>query len=539
MFLRLAAALAGITTASLLSVTPAAAATTPVPTSATTLTAPTAMAAANGRLFVSDGNSVVVLGTDGVTVKTLTGMFGARDIVVSAAGDRAFVALSQAGAIAVLDTAGLTEVARWTTSPCPAHLAFAGARLFYGFGCDGGGGTGLGSVDAASGADPQTVAGTDFYKAPLLAGGGDILAVAVPGLSPAKVRTYRVEGSAVTPLGSAEVGSNLGGIAVSRDGARVATAAGAPYHLSQFTAATMAPAGTFDTGPYPVSVAYSHDGTRLGGGVSAHGAGNVTAFDLSTGGSVLSGNAHPKPAYNQPEPVKGTLTWSGDDSRLYTLLEENDNGNRRYWLAAGFGTVPVPAATTTRLTLTAPAKFGDKVRATATVAGRPGAPVRFVRTGPGATVTVTARTNAGGTATVLLAAPSGGKVTAYYDGNDTSAPSSASAVFKTLTRTAIILSGQYRTVQKVAYFRKKSDVLAKVTLAAPVAGRKVTLRLQRKNGTAWPTVQTKTFTLPNSGVDYFTLVEASKGVQFRFAVAFAGDAYGKPSSATSGALVVK
>nr|GID81080.1 hypothetical protein Ade03nite_00040 [Actinoplanes derwentensis] len=84
-----------------------------MPTAVTTLTAPTAMAAANGRLFVSDGNTV-----------------------------------------AVLDTTTLAEAGRWATSPCPVHLAFAGTRLFYGFGCPTNGTPGLGSVDATAGTGP-------------------------------------------------------------------------------------------------------------------------------------------------------------------------------------------------------------------------------------------------------------------------------------------------------------------------------------------------------------------------------------------------
>ncbi|BEL03274.1 hypothetical protein Q0Z83_014650 [Actinoplanes sichuanensis] len=536
---KLAAVLAGLIVATLAPAPPASAATTPVPTSITTLTAPKSMAAANGKLFVADGNSVAVLGTDGRTVKTLTGMFGAADVVSSGSGDKVFVALSQAAAIAVIDTGDLTEVGRWTTSNCPMHLAFAGTRLFYGYGCANDWKGGLASVDAATGTDPQTAAGLSYYTAPLLAGGGSTLAVGVPGLSPATVYTFRVDGAAVTPLANAQAGSNLGGISVNPAGTTVATASGSPYHLAQYTATTMAPAGTFDTGPYPASVAYSHDGTKLGGGVSAHGAGNVTAFDVTTGGSILSGDAHPKAVYNQPDPVKGTLTWSADDSRLYTLLDDSDNGEHTYWLATGFEEVFVPAPTTIRLTVTAPAKFGAKVGARATVAGLAGVPVRFVRTGPGATATVTATTDASGTATAWLASPAGGTVTAYYDGSDTSSASAASANFKAPTQARIKLTGQYKTVKKVAYFHKKSDVVAAVSVAAPAPQRGITMELQRKSGGKWKKAQSMPAALPDSGVDYYTLVKASKNIQLRFAVRFGGDAYGKASSATSAAIIIK
>lgn len=539
MFLRCSTAATTLIAATLLPSAPVSASdTTPVPTAVTTLTAPTAMAAANGRLFVSDGNSVAVLGTDGVTVKTLTGMFGAAGIAVSATGDRVYVALSQAGAIAVIDTSSLTEVGRWTTGICPVHLAFAGTRLFYGTGCERNHKGAIASVDATTGGDPQTVAG-NYYTAPLLAGAGNTLAAGETGLSPASVYTFRVDGSALTPLANTKAGSNLGGIAVNRDGTKVATASGSPYHLAQYDAATLSPAGTFDTGPYPRTVAYSHDGTRLGGGISAHGDGNVRAFDVSTGGSILSGDAHPKSAYNQPDPIAGTLTWSLDDRRLYTLLDESDNGKHTYWLATGFEQVTAPATTTTKLKVTAPAKYGAKVRASATVSGLAGVPVRFVRTGPGASATATATTNGSGTATATLNSSAGGTITAYYDGDATHAASSASATYKAPTRSRIKLTGQYKTVKKVAHFHKISDVHAEISVTAPAPDRKVTVRLQRKSGSKWQTVQTVPATMPDSGVDNYTLIKAQKNVQFRFTVRFGGDTYGKASSANSGAVIIK
>ncbi|SDT18852.1 hypothetical protein [Actinoplanes derwentensis] len=69
-------------------------------------------------------------------------------------------------------------------------------------------------------------------------------------------------------------------------------------------------------------------------------------------------------------------------------------------------------------------------------------------------------------------------------------------------------------------------MIATLTVAAPVAGRSVT------------TVQTSKFTLA-SGTEQFTLIEAASGVQFRFAAAFAGDTYGKASSGTSAAVIIK
>ncbi|GIE81074.1 hypothetical protein Aph02nite_70240 [Actinoplanes philippinensis] len=539
-----ALATAGVVAATLIAAAPAqAVAVTDTTTKPTTLATPKSMAAANGKLFVSDGNTVAVLGTDGVTQKSVTGMFGARDVLASPSGDRVYVALSQAGAIAVLDTGTLTEIGRYPTGECPVHLAFAGSRLFYGAGCDQWDGS-LGSVDATTGADPQTVKTTRMYAAPLLAGAGNTLVAGVGGISNGPVFTYRVDGATVTELAQKDTGSSLDRVAISPDGSKVATAAGSPYHLAQYDAATLSVAGSFETGPYPTDVAYSHDGTMIGGGVdSAYGpGGNIVAFDVAAGTQVFSGNAHPKAAYNRPAPLSGTLTWSADDNRLYAILDEFNSRSDQpnvYYLAAGFETPPAQAVTTTELKLVAPAKAGAKVRATATVPGHPGVTVRFVRSSPAGELTVTATTNQSGAATVDIPAPAGGAITAYYDGDDSNKPSSATAAYKTVTTTTVTLSGQYKTVKKVAYFRDKKNIVIKVAVSSPVNGRWITAVLQGKSGSKWKTLQAKDFPLDASGRYYIGLASANKKVKYRLVAKFAGDQFGKSSSATGRTFVIQ
>jgi YVTN family beta-propeller protein len=538
-----ALATAGVVAATLITAGPAhaAAAVTDVPTKLTTLAAPKSMAAANGRLFVSDGNTVAVLGTDGVTQKSITAMFGARDVLASPSGDRVYVALSQAGAIAVIDTGTLSEVARYATGECPVHLAFAGSRLFYGAGCDQWDGT-LASVDAATGTDPQTVKTERMSSAPLLAGAGNTLVAGVAGISSGPVYTFAVDGAAVTALAHKDTSGYLDRVDVSPDGTKVAVAGGSD-HLAQYDVATLSMAGSYDTGTWPDDVAYSHSGTMIGGGVdSTYGpGGNLVAYNVVDGSPVLSGNAHPKAAYNRPGPVSGTLTWSADDSRLYSILDDFTGQAARphiYYLAIGFEAVAAQAPTTTRLKLVAPAKAGGKVRATATVAGRPGVPVRFVRSSAAGELTMTATTDAAGAATVAMPAPAGGVVTAYYDGDDSFAASSASAGYKTVTKAGVTLYGQYKTVRKVAYFHAPKDVVIKMAVSSPVPGRKVTALLQGRAGGKWKTLQKKKFTLDASGGYYIGLRSANKNVQYHLVVKFAGDAYGKKSSATGRTFVI-
>jgi hypothetical protein len=78
-----------------------------------------------------------------------------------------------------------------------------------------------------------------------------------------------------------------------------------------------------------------------------------------------------------------------------------------------------------------------------------------------------------------------------------------------------------------------------VAVSAPVAGRKVTVVLQGKSGSKWRTLQTRAFTLDASGAYHIGLVAANKQVQYHLVVKFAGDAYGKPSSATSSTLTIR
>ena len=76
--------------------------------------APKAMREAKGHLFVSTGNSVLVLSQTGSLEKTFTGMFGAAGMTVSPDGATAYVALSGSGQVAVVDTATLSVTSTWT-----------------------------------------------------------------------------------------------------------------------------------------------------------------------------------------------------------------------------------------------------------------------------------------------------------------------------------------------------------------------------------------------------------------------------------------
>ena len=91
---------------------------------------PKAMRAANGHLFVSTGNSVLVLSPAGVLEKTFTGMFGASGMDVSPDGDTVYVALSGSGEVAVVDAAALTVTSTWTAGPCATSVALSGSTLF-------------------------------------------------------------------------------------------------------------------------------------------------------------------------------------------------------------------------------------------------------------------------------------------------------------------------------------------------------------------------------------------------------------------------
>ncbi|MCF2525763.1 hypothetical protein [Yinghuangia soli] len=255
---------------------------------------------ANKRVYYSSGasaNQVVSVGFDGRGKTVLDGQFGASGMVLSADGSTLYVALAAGDAISAIDTATLTERARYRLNAhsCPTHLVRTGTDVWFGYGCDAWSGE-IGRLDtsvepavasyghqAVDPAKPETDQ-RRFERAPLLAEGGDGAAARIvasqPHISPVNVRLYRVEGGKLVEDGRENRGgSNLNDLAVAADGRLFYTAAGSQSSVDAFTAdREMRSSGAWPTGQSPNSVGTSPDGKWLAMGVRTAGPDKASVF---------------------------------------------------------------------------------------------------------------------------------------------------------------------------------------------------------------------------------------------------------------------
>lgn len=93
---------------------------------------------AHQHVFVSQGAGsagIVVTDLSGTPITTVAGEQGATGLALSPDGGTLYAALADGGAIAAIDTATLTETARWSTGAgsSPVSVAVAGGRVWYGY----------------------------------------------------------------------------------------------------------------------------------------------------------------------------------------------------------------------------------------------------------------------------------------------------------------------------------------------------------------------------------------------------------------------
>ncbi|MGC9670756.1 hypothetical protein ACNTMW_29940 [Planosporangium sp. 12N6] len=241
------------------------------------------VAATGNRVFVSGGrtsNDLVVTNAAGGAARTVSGLPGPTDLLLSTDRATLYVALPNTGEIAAIDTATLAQKARYRTgAPCPSSLAITGTSLWFGYGCGQWGGD-IGRVDLA--AIPATVtlglAGGDFYDFPLLAtasGNQNVLFAGQPSLSPGSVSVFSttVTDGRLPLVGRTDhtaVGSNLRDVAATADGAMFYTASGAPYEVVGFATTDLTQARRrLPTVAYPNAVELSPDGQYLAAGSDA------------------------------------------------------------------------------------------------------------------------------------------------------------------------------------------------------------------------------------------------------------------------------
>jgi WD40 repeat protein len=285
---------------------------------------------AHRHLLISDprGSKIVVTDYSGTVVGQITGEYGAEGLALSADSSTLFVALHSGDAVSAIDTATLTESARYHTGAgtAPAHLAVVGGTLWFGYGDSGSGR--LGSIDVSA-ADPQVTldpnTGYEFYAAPVLTASPSapgVLVAAEAGVSPATVTVYDVSsGTAVQKLSVWDPGgdtSNLQDMAITPDGQDLVIASGSPYVHQVFRLSDFSADGDYPTGTYPDAVAIAPDGT-VAAGVDADYDPDVYVF--------AQGQSTPRHSYELGEDLlPAGLAWDPSGTVLFALTSDGLGG---------------------------------------------------------------------------------------------------------------------------------------------------------------------------------------------------------------------
>ncbi|HUQ56165.1 hypothetical protein [Lentzea sp.] len=266
-----------------------------------------------GHVFVSSkiDNAVAVTDLSGNAVTKLSNLPGATGLALSPDGGTVYVALSQFGAIAALDTLTLTERTRYPVGEvCPSDLAITDNRLYFSYGCDTWGG-GIGRV-ALDGTDARTGLVSGHYSPQQLAttpARPGLLAAGQPSLSPSGLVVLREEGDGLAVQASRDAGSNLADVEFSKDGSQVHVAGGAPYQIQSYTSDTLAVRGSYNTGPYPVAVSTSADSGALAAGIN-----DDTSVRIYPSGSLDESRS-----YEVPDLHLASLAWGPGGRWVYAV----------------------------------------------------------------------------------------------------------------------------------------------------------------------------------------------------------------------------
>ncbi|MFE4700374.1 Ig-like domain repeat protein, partial [Streptomyces sp. NPDC056738] len=387
------------------------------------------------HVFVSDRTDGKVVATDysGTVVGTFGSLPGADGLELSADSRTLYVAVAGSDEIAAIDTAGLTESARYSTgtADAPATLARAGGKLWFGYGTAANGD--IGSLDL-SGTDPVLAVAQDsdsrWYYAPRLASNPaapGVLAAAEPGISPAAVATYDVSGAdAPRRMAKGEAGSNLRDLAVTPDGDQVVTASGWPYRHQVLSTTDLKEVGSYPTDPYPNAVDIAADGT-VAAGIDGYNKPDVYVF--------RPGTTQPVRTYDFADTGTGTLVpdglaWEPDGDHLFAVTG-NGSTYRLNTLNA-----PTKAATTVTVNAPTPVVPGKPLTVTGKITGGDplpaGTPLTITRTDketPTGKTLPPVTTNDDGTFTFTDTPPVEGdaKYTVSYAGDTTHAPTSTTS----------------------------------------------------------------------------------------------------------------
>ncbi|MEV4394962.1 hypothetical protein [Nonomuraea sp. NPDC049607] len=250
------------------------------------------LAVGSGKVFVTNGEKLVAAGTDGELLGEVGGLTDASGLATAQDGAHLYVALTESGKVAEIDTATLqiTRSIDLAAYPCPTHLARSGDQLWVGYGCESGDG-GVVGLDLSAATPQPTAVTSDFSGAPLVAAGGGTLVVGETHTSTSSLFVYDVSS---TPALRGEIDGfthdieGLADVAVTADGADVLAVSSPSRRTYRWDAdsleKTRTYAGATASEGFPTSVATSPDGAHVAVG-GADGS-DVVLYDAATGETV-------------------------------------------------------------------------------------------------------------------------------------------------------------------------------------------------------------------------------------------------------------
>ncbi|WP_030666652.1 hypothetical protein [Streptomyces cellulosae] len=270
------------------------------------------------HVYVSAPGDDAVLATDhdGQVVKKVEGLDGARGMAESADESTLYVALPDADAISVIDTATMTETRRISTGADtePESLALAGGRLFFGYQAtvfDGG----IGSVAIAEAPPTVSLDGNPvWYGKPRLAsspGAPDRL-VAAESQGALGMRVYDVSSGTLQETAYSDAVGDVEDMAVTPDGRSAITANGSNYYHQRWRLSDLTEEAQYDTGAYPNSVAVDSHGTVAAGIVAG---GEWDVYIYRPGETAAYRTVALSPGY--ADLLDRGVAWAPDGNRLF------------------------------------------------------------------------------------------------------------------------------------------------------------------------------------------------------------------------------
>ena len=281
-----------------------------------------------GHVFVSGGRGttdLVVTDLDGQLVGTIGNQQGATGLAIGADGTTVYAALGDGDAVSAIDTATLTERARYPlgSGVCPNDLAPAGGKLWFSYGCGQDGR--IGSLDLRG---PAPVVALDqagaWYFPPQLASASADQGVLVAGrreTSPTTVTSFDVSsGQAVVRASTDALGGFLRDLEVAPDGADVLVVTHEPDYPLVLSVADLSQVGYYDSSVGTTLVAVRPDGAVVTGTPT----GILDAFAIGEPPTPKVWTSYDGLAEPGLE-VQG-LAWAPNGRRVYTVSDDFSAG---------------------------------------------------------------------------------------------------------------------------------------------------------------------------------------------------------------------